>query len=171
MPTIKIESKDLARVLRREGERVPRLLPMAAYAAAQRLRARIVDEIDRRKITDQGILKNSFRVVRQNRDGGGRFLGSGGSVAVRSDAPHAGIVELGARPHPVSPEGRMAIARWAARKLGLSDKEAERASWAIANRIRERGQAPTYVVRSCLADGVRYYGEEIVRMLNSRSAA
>lgn len=169
MPTIKIDSKDLAKALKGEDARARRALPLAAYAAAQRLRGRIIDEIDRRKITDMGILKNSIRVVKQNRDGGGRFLG-GGNVAVRSDAPHAGIVELGARPHPVSPEGRAAIARWAARKLGLSDVEAERASWGIAKKIREVGQAPTYVFRSCLADGVRYYGEEIVRILNSRTA-
>jgi hypothetical protein len=170
MPTIVIQPKDLARALKREGQRVPNAAKAAAYAAAQRLRARIMEEIDKRKITDMGILKNSIRVVKQNRDAQGRFL-PGGSVAVRADAPHAGIVELGARPHPVSPEGRMAIARWAARKLGLSDKEAERASWAIAQKIRERGQPPTYVFASCVPDGLKFFGEEIVRILNSRSAA
>lgn len=33
------------------------------------------------------------------------------------DAPHAGIIELGARPHPVSREGVEAIARWVFLKL------------------------------------------------------
>ena len=56
-------------------------------------------------------------------------------------APHASVVEFGSTPHmpPVDP-----LIKWARRKLGLNQKEANSAGWAIAMAIKERGieQAP-----------------------------
>lgn len=58
--------------------------------------------------------------------------------------------EFGTQPHPVSKKGRENIAKWAQRKLGLSKKEAERASWGIANKIRKFGMSATPFLRPAL---------------------
>jgi nucleoid-associated protein YgaU len=83
------------------------------------------------------------------------------SVSLENDAPHAGIVERGARPHPVSDEGRKKLAEWAVRKLGVSPEEAEGVAFAIAKRIRERGQDPTYFVKLSLDDMSRALAQHI----------
>lgn len=153
---IKITSDKLAAALSGERKRVRACIPKASLAAAHRLRARVIDEIDKRKITDRGILKNGCR-VKASRDG----------ASLIGDAPHTGIVELGARPHPVSKEGRDAIAGWCVRKLGMEEKDAARMAWFISKKIAEVGQKPTYVFRDCVPDGLRFFGEEMVRILNS----
>lgn len=159
---IKITSDKLAAALSGERKRVRACIPKASLAACHRLRARIIDEIDKRKITDRGILKNGVRVANRGTDG--RFQGG---ASVIGDAPHTGIVELGARPHPVSKEGRDAIAGWCVRKLGMEEKDAARMAWFISKKIAEVGQKPTYVFRDCVPDGLRFFGEEMVRILNS----
>lgn len=171
---VRMRPDQLPRALRAEGERIRRAIPKAARAAAQRFKARLVARTDELGITDQGILKNSWRVgTGGGRDDAGRFTaGSGGTVArVYSDAPHAGVIELGARPHAVSLEGREAIARWAMRKLNLSEKEAEHAAFAIAKKIEKVGQKPRYLVRDCLDDARRYFGEELSRVVASGAGA
>ena len=65
--------------------------------------------------------------------------------------PEQGIwIEYGTPPHPVSRKGRENIARWATRKLGLGEKEAESASWGIVNKIRQEGTQPRSFLRSSL---------------------
>lgn len=65
----------------------------------------------KRSPKDLGQLKASWRV--------GKSGGGGDTVEVFNDAPHAGIVEHGARPHPVSAEGRKAIREWVIRHFGF----------------------------------------------------
>lgn len=62
--------------------------------------------------------------------------GLGVTGVVGTSLAHAIPVEVGTRPHmpPVAP-----IRLWAEKKLGLSGKEATRAAWAIANKIKQRG--------------------------------
>ncbi len=61
-----------------------------------------------RKHNDQGQYMNSWHVpARKNRD----------LVTVRNDAPHAGIIERGARPHGVNQEGREALLAWVLRNI------------------------------------------------------
>lgn len=161
---VRMRPDQLPRALRAEGERIRRAIPKAARAAAQRFKARLVARTDELGITDTGILKNSWRVT----PGGDA---DGAVATVYSDAPHAGVVELGARPHVVSLEGRESIARWAMRKLGLDEKEAERASFAIAKKLELVGQKPRYLVRDALPDARRYFAEELVRVMSSGSPA
>jgi len=73
-------------------------------------------------------------------------------VSIVNNAPHIGVLELGARPHPVSFEGRIAIARWARLKFGVSPGEAQGIAEAIAHKIAAHGQKPTYFVRDSLDD-------------------
>lgn len=102
-----------------------------------------------------GMLKDRARaagkVVTGQYVGGWRTVENGqGLLDGLDDAPHAGIVELGARPHKVSAEGIEAITRWAMLKLHLPESEARSAAYAIAKRIGERGQKGTYIVRDNL---------------------
>ncbi len=158
MPTIHIRPQQLANALKREGKRVGKAIMMGSYRAAQRLKAHVANAIDEKGITDQGILKNSLRVVK---------TATGASLT--TDAPHAGVVELGARPHKVGPVARAAIAAWCVRKLGLDPKDAARAAYFIGLKIEREGQKPTYVFRDSIPAGRTFFAEEVVKILNSRS--
>src|SRR5262245_18169728 len=109
MATYTITSKELSKALSREAKGVRRKIERGALRAAHRGKALLVRKTDEKGITDLGQFKNSFQVER----GAAR-----GIVAeLWNDAPHAGIIELGPRPHPVSREGWEAIREWVARKM------------------------------------------------------
>jgi hypothetical protein len=147
---IRIPPEALAGALRGEGERVREIVKKAARSAAMKLKTYLVRETDKRGITYQGLYKNGFRAT---------------DNSVVNDAPHAGLVELGARPHAVSKEGRESIMRWAMIKLGLDPKEAESASWAIANKIRKEGQEGRFIMRDAVPKAVEFYKQELERLL------
>jgi len=158
MPTITIKPEQLADALRREAEHVQAAIPLASMAAARRLAAHLADEIDRRGITDRGILKNSIR-AEKTPDG----------ATATIDAPHAGIIELGARPHPIGKAVRDLIAEWAMRKLGVDKEAADRIAWGVGQKLEAEGQKPTYVVRDSMPAAQKFFAEELVRILNRRS--
>lgn len=145
---------------------------LACRAAALRLKGHLMRRTDELGITDMAIYKNSFRVVRAK----------GGGSAVINEAPHAGIVELGARPHKVSKAGVEAIAGWVRRKLRkkfqprsaetghyktkkFDEDEAMSIAWAIAQKIRKFGQKPRYVMRDSLPAARQFYAEELSRLM------
>lgn len=161
MGAVTIRPNELAGALQREGARIRAALPLAGYAAAMRFAAYLADQIDERGITDRGILKGSIQVIK-NADG---------SSTTAITAAHAGIVELGARPHPIGAAVRELIKRWAMRKLGLDEKEAERVAWGVGHKIETEGQKPTYVVRDSMPAAGRFFGAELVRILNARRAS
>lgn len=101
-------------------------------SAAMRLQGMVVHEIDQAEphpAVDRGELRNSTRFERTD-------LGA----ILSMDAPHAGIMEYGARPFfpPTAP-----LAAWALRK-GLADdeEEAEEVAFAIARHISQMGIEP-----------------------------
>lgn len=76
-------------------------------------------------------------------------------------APHAGIIEHGARPHPVSREGVESIRQWVWRnraKFGLVtasgasgrgdrvERQVDAITWGIVRKLRRYGQKPTHFV-------------------------
>lgn len=65
-------------------------------------------------------------------------------------APQAIWIEFGTHPHPVSKSGRENLKKWFIRKLGLTEKEAESASWGLANRIRMEGSQAKPFLRPAL---------------------
>lgn len=155
----------LGRHHRRNMDRIDRGL----IRAAQRGKAHMVKKTP----TDQGQLRTSWKAR-------GRLL--------TNDAPHAGIVEMGARPHPVSRAGVEAIKRWAQRNLGLGkvrdtkgrfvkttkatrdylEQEAWGVAWAIAAKIRREGQKPTFFIRSQLGELTKIAKQEVERVLKRR---
>lgn len=149
---IKITPDQLSAALAKENARVKKNVHLASRAAAMKLKTYLVAKTDEMGITDLGIYKSSFNVVENT---------------VSNDAPHAGIVELGARPHPVSKEGQEAIKRWAMRKLGLEEKEAERATFLICRKIRKHGQKGRYVMRDSLDKALEFFKEEFARIMKS----
>jgi len=103
---------------------------------------------------------------------------------IDNDAPHAGVVEMGARPHKVSREGIEALTAWVWRhrkSLGLvtasgrarggeaAKAKARSIAWAIAKKIEKRGQRPTYFIRNLLPDIGRVAGIEIDAAINRLS--
>jgi hypothetical protein len=173
---IKTTPAKLAGQLRGRNRATLQAIARGALRGAQRGRAIVVRETP----VDQGQLKNAWKVEPGNKAmllGKGliaravRFVNGMTLAELRNTAPHAGIVELGARPHPVSPEGIQAIADWALRNLDLGtvvgpvkrggggrrkmERDAREAAamavaQAIAWKIRKYGQEPTYFVKGCL---------------------
>ena len=82
-----------------------------------------------------------------------------------NSAPHVGILELGARPHPVSAEGIAALTRWAQTQLGLLPEEARQAAHAIAWKIRKHGAKPAYFVRDSIPDLAQAMGRAINKQI------
>lgn len=91
--------------------------------------------------------------------------GKGRRVEIHNDAPYAGIVEKGARPHPVNEEGIAAITHWARRKLGLNAVDAEGLAQGVAWKLRRKGQKPTHFVRDSMDDLRDALADEVAREL------
>ena len=106
MSVIKLTPDQLAETLQHHQEQIPAAIQGGVLLAAHRGRALLV----KRSPVDQGVYKNSWQV---------RSMGAIGALLF-NDAPHAGIIEQGARPHAVSREGIEAIKAWAKRKLVLT---------------------------------------------------
>lgn len=157
---IEVKPHELAGALKDGEQRIKAALPLASYAASAKYAAYLAYLVDEKGITDQGILKNSIKAIR-NADG---------TASTAITAPHAGIVELGARPHGVSAEGREAIKQWCMRKLGLDEKAAESATWGICQKLKAEGQKPTYLVRDSMPKAVEFFAAELERILNRRSS-
>lgn len=157
MSEIKITGNRVGEALAFESRRASTSLRDASLAAARRMVPYLANQADSRKITDRGIYKAGFKARRR----------PNGAENV-NDAPHAGIIELGARPHKVSAAGIKAIARWAVRKLGLKREEAQSAAWGIAKKLEAEGQEPQYVVRDSLPQARAYFDQEFKRFMSNR---
>lgn len=163
---IKLDLKDLGAALDRGERRIRRAVSTGTLAGAHRGRAVIV----RRTPTDMGQLKASWKV----KPGAPEFDGTSATLAeLINDAPHISMVELGSRPHGVSPEGWLQIYEWVRRhyrggKLGGKGRmRAQRRSTveesrpfrgpdpvitditnALTRRIKREGTKPSFFVRN-----------------------
>lgn len=156
MSTHRISPSQLGPALRQAGTDARAAVGRGAVRAAHRGKLRLVVAAKEKGKVDLGQYINSFHV---------RKLADG-TVVLYNDSPHAGIIELGARPHPVSLEGQEAIRGWVRRKLDVDDeKEVERITQAIVRKLERYGQKPTYVFKDELANLTRYLEEEVNRAL------
>lgn len=109
---VQIDLKRLPEALRRNEEAVRDAIVRGVNAGLHRGRAVMVKATP----TDQGQLRASWHVMRRvNGAAGLNRMGVATVGELRNDAPHAGIVELGARPHGVSPAGWAALYEWVRR--------------------------------------------------------
>lgn len=178
---IVIDPKNLVSELLGRERLVRQALVKGAAAAARRGRAHLV----RKTPKDQGQLKAGWRDSATGVSRGSNSL----LAEITNDAPYAGVVEMGARPHPVSEEGQQAIREWVRRHLadfvgrsraraiqrrraaGQSDADAEvkEIAGAIIWRIRKYGTPPTYFIRNALPEITRFAAQEVARELEAVS--
>lgn len=192
---IELKPSQLGSALRAEARKVSGALERGALRSAHRGKALLVRETDAKGITDMGQYKGSFEV--QRGVGLAQRLGAVPLVTITNTSPIAGIIELGARPHPVSKEGIEAIARWVERKLGTGlaagpvrqqvhgptgkvkfskprkpkaiSEEAMEVANAIAWKIRHHGQQGRHVFGDAMGRIERYFAEEVERLLRKPS--
>ncbi len=108
MSVVHLKPGELEKVLKQTGRRMPKVVKDACKIAAERGRAVLVGKTP----VYESEMKNAWKVASKGRD-----------VAIVNQAPHAGIVERGARPHGVNAEGRKALREWVIKK-GLVGKAA-----------------------------------------------
>lgn len=83
-----------------------------------------------------------------------------------NDAPYAGIIEAGARPHSISATGMESIIEWFRLKVGMTLSEATSAAWGYRAKVRVNGQRPQWVVKKRLPLLKRILAAEINRELH-----
>lgn len=101
MTVIPIRKEDLPRILANHETQIPVAVAKGLHLAAERGRTYLV----RKSPVDTGQYKNSWVVKDHGRRGS----------TIENDAPHAGIIEAGARPHAVNREGIEALTKWVLR--------------------------------------------------------
>ena len=179
-----LDPKDVEAALMRGEARFRDAIGRGIRNGARRGRAHLV----RKTPKDNDLLKAAWRDTTSH----GIAATRGVVAEVFNDAPYAGVVEMGARPHPVSMEGQMAIYEWVRRNIPISGPLApagrtnrarsaafldasrmSRAHWDIAQaivwRIRTKGQKPTYFVRGSLPGIQRFTIDEVLRSLRQFS--
>lgn len=126
-----ISEKDLAKQFKKLMEERPEAVTRGIVSAAM-LGAEVLAKAAPK---DLGVLRNSVRAETQQ----------GGAMIV-IDAPHAGIVEMGSRPHtpPLQP-----LLDWASRHTDNA-VDAQRLAKSVQFKIAKYGTKPTYFVRNKL---------------------
>lgn len=105
MPTVRINPDQVGAVIRASTKSYPKAISQGSGLAA----LRAMGVLKRITPVDRGMMKNAWQLH-------SRWLAQGlVEYMVQNSAPYAGIIERGARPHPVSAEGWMAIFRWVLR--------------------------------------------------------
>ena len=178
---IRIGIDQLPAALKRGEQRFERALHRGLRMGAERGRAIIVKKTP----TDLGQLRASWKVK------AAKWV-----AELINDAPHAGIVELGARPHKVSAEGWQAIYEWVRRHPDLYgekkartkvsatlaqqatlgafkglDPEITAITTAIVKKLEKFGQKPTFFVRDNLESLHKALIAEVERQLALATAA
>jgi len=177
MTTIRIRPEELPHLMRKHRERVPAAIAKGIRLSAERTRSHLVQISP----VDLGQFKNAWQVS-----------GRGSLVEVSNSAPHAGIIERGARPHKVSREGFEAIKGWVKRKIlrgavagarrvgnagtwegrtarakahDWVDEEATRITWAIVKKIEKEGQKGLWLVNNSMPKIKRWLEQEIKKAI------
>lgn len=151
MPVVHVDARNLGRVLQKHFRDRQAMLAAATYEVAHRGAAEAVRITNAEGLVYLGTYKRGFRVI----DPGGRVTLGGRrdmrfnvrkGATLRNDTPYAGVIELGRRPNrpgpPVAP-----IREWVRRKLGLTGRELESATFAIRLAIHRHGSRPRFVMR------------------------
>lgn len=161
MAAIVLKPSQLAGALRAEARFVRGAIRRGAMRSANRGKLLLVQRTKEADKVGLGQYINSFEVT--------PGLSSTVLAMLTNTAPMAGVIELGARPHPVSDEGREAIARWAVRKLGVDEAEAKRIAEGVAWKLRHKGQKGTYIFRGAQDELAKYFAEAVRDVLREHA--
>lgn len=155
MATILVTPREFAQDIGRRSRALKPLIMRSIQRSAERGRARLV----RATPVDQGQMRNAWRVIKKRR-----------GADLVNDAPHAGVIEGGARPHNVSYAGRRSIERWVMRQLGVTD---EKIAIAIAEKIvwklQKYGQKGHFMARDALPHLRDFVQAEAERLLKAQA--
>lgn len=155
---IRISPKDLVPELRARTKQIPKTIAQGMLAGAHRGRTFLV----RRTPVDVGQMKNSWRVKPVL---GGRRR----TVELVNDAPHAGVIEAGARPHKVNAEGRAALERWAMRQLGVDENTAKAVAQGTIRKLERHGQKGHFIVRDNMDRLQKMVKQEVDKRVKKRA--
>lgn len=172
MTVISLKPSEVAGELRARARRTPGEITKVMMRSALRARTMLV----RRTPKDLGQAKAGWKVSKLIKGT------KGARVDVYNDNPYVGILERGARPHPVSREGVALIHAWVWHNRALFDSlrtntgraksskaakaEALQIAYAIAAKIKREGQKPKYFVRDLLDELNRDFGKELAKQIN-----
>ena len=171
---IQLTPEQVAGKVRENTAKARKAIHKGQHRAAERARTFLVRATPK---VDTGQLKASWRVHR------------GARIQLVNHAPHAGIIEGGARPHKVSMEGFYAIFRWAKRHgAGASasgmkaiyrqdvtyingmpfapeDVPAARLAMGIVRKLAKEGQKPTWYVKNSMKTIQAMTAQEVAKAL------
>ena len=136
MSRVNIKMKDLPDATRRLGKSLRHAILKGARECALKLLREIQVTAEDERI-DDGPYRQGFRIEGDAHTG---------NLTVVNDVYHAALVEFGRRPGPVSAEGIDKITAWVEKKGMGSGTEARRIAFAVANKIREHGFKPRFIV-------------------------
>ena len=178
MATVVIRLPDLPAAIQNMDIQVRAAIAQGARYGAERGRSFMVPRTPR----DLGQTAASWRVRTMPGDGSDGIL-----AELINDAPTIAILEMGARPHAVNPEGWAAIYEWARRHMrGPNgrmrprprtrvqgpvrpfwgpDPEVMAFTHAIVWKIRHQGQRPTHFIRNSIPQLVNVMAAELERRL------
>jgi hypothetical protein len=151
VPTIKVKPGQLAATLRADVGKLSGAVDQGMRSAAHRGKRLLA------KKTPVGAFANMRQSWEVNRSPDAR------GFILENTAPYAGVIERGARPHGVSPEGIDSIRHWAIRKLGMDALDAENLAWGVAKKLKAEGQPGTYFVRDSIPELAKFLSEEVNR--------
>lgn len=163
--TLKIDIKDYPGFYKKLG---PRML-VAAKRGALRGGMRAVTTLhkatrDAGPANPQGVgTGGAFNTGEFNR--AWKAEGTDYGARVYNDRPYAGVIEGGRRPGSRFPPMKL-VARWAQRRLGLSEKEAARAAYPIAKAIAKRGLKGRKVMLNSLPQIYKDFRVELEKELD-----
>lgn len=183
MAVIKIGPNEIGREIRARNRQTPAIVKRALVRSARRGRALLV----RRTPKDLGQAKAGWRVSVP-------ISGSKrAAVDLYNDTPYVGILEMGARPHRVSLEGRVAIQEWVRRNIppvpvsgpvrapkfktggrrAMQAKSSEAQVMAITEgiiwKLRTKGQEPTYFVKKSIPELQEFFVKEVDAAISKAS--
>lgn len=103
---------------------------------------------------DRGQMRNAWEITKDE---------------IVDEAPHAGIIEGGARPHNVNSEGREALVEWAQRKFGIDEKDAQAVAQGVINKLKKKGQKGKFIARDSLTELRKMVVDEVETRLKRLS--
>ena len=175
MSVISLKPGQVAGELKARARKTPGEITKAMMRSARRAQAMLV----RRTPKDLGQAKAGWKVSQAIKGT------KGARIDVYNDNPYVGILERGARPHPVSKEGVAMIHAWVWRnrmhfpslktaggnaKTGKGAKaEALNIAYAIAAKIKREGQKPKYFVKDSIPELQKDFAVELNKQIEAYS--